>query len=60
MQAREALLKSEVFGNDLQKLFPVIEPNKSDSASFDNTLEFLHMTGRDFASRLVYDDSGIV
>ncbi|MDP2888274.1 MAG: glutamate synthase central domain-containing protein, partial [Bacteroidota bacterium] len=46
MQAREGLLKSEVFGEDLKKLFPVIEPNKSDSASFDNTLEFLHMTGR--------------
>ncbi len=46
MGAREALLKSEVFGDDLKKLFPVIEPNKSDSASFDNTLEFLHMTGR--------------
>ena len=46
MSARESLLKSEVYGDDLQKLFPVIEPNKSDSASFDNTLEFLHMTGR--------------
>ncbi len=46
MQAREGLLKSEVFGEDLQKLLPVIEPGKSDSASFDNVLEFLHMTGR--------------
>jgi glutamate synthase (NADPH/NADH) large chain len=46
MQARESLLKSEIFGDDLKKLFPVIEPDKSDSASFDNTLEFLHMTGR--------------
>ncbi len=46
MQAREALMKSEVFGEDLQKLLPVIEPGKSDSASFDNVLEFLHMTGR--------------
>ena len=46
MQARESLFKSEVFGDDLTKLFPVIEPNKSDSASFDNTLEFLNMTGR--------------
>jgi len=46
MQAREALLKSEVYGDDLKKIFPVIEPNKSDSASFDNVLEFLHMTGR--------------
>ncbi len=46
MQAREALMKSEVYGEDLKKLLPVIEPGKSDSASFDNVLEFLHMTGR--------------
>ncbi len=46
MQAREALMKSDVFGEDLKKLLPVIEPGKSDSASFDNVLEFLHMTGR--------------
>jgi glutamate synthase (NADPH) large chain len=46
MQAREALMKSDVFGEDLQKVLPVIEPGKSDSASFDNVLEFLHMTGR--------------
>ena len=46
MQAREALMKSEVFGEDLKKLLPVIEPGKSDSASFDNVLEFLHMAGR--------------
>ena len=46
MQAREALLKSEIFGDDLKKVLPVIEEGKSDSASFDNVLEFLHMTGR--------------
>ncbi|MCK5905469.1 MAG: glutamate synthase subunit alpha, partial [Gammaproteobacteria bacterium] len=46
MQTREALMKSEVFGEDLKKLLPVIEPGKSDSASFDNVLEFLHLTGR--------------
>ncbi|MFW5755681.1 MAG: glutamate synthase central domain-containing protein, partial [Tangfeifania sp.] len=46
MQAREALMKSEVFGDDLGKVLPVIEPGKSDSASFDNVLEFLHMAGR--------------
>ncbi len=46
MQAREALLKSEIFGEDLKKILPVIEEGKSDSASFDNVLEFLHMTGR--------------
>ncbi|NBC82507.1 MAG: glutamate synthase large subunit [Bacteroidetes bacterium] len=46
MHAREGLMKSELFGDDLQKLFPVIEPDKSDSASLDNALEFLVMTGR--------------
>jgi glutamate synthase (NADPH) large chain len=46
MQTRESLLKTDVFGNDLQKLFPIIEPGKSDSASLDNVLEFLVLTGR--------------
>ncbi|RKD98704.1 glutamate synthase large subunit [Marinifilum flexuosum] len=46
MQARESLLKSELYGEDIKKLFPVVEPNKSDSASFDNVLEFLFLTGR--------------
>ena len=46
MQAREGLMKSEIFGEELKKLLTVIEPGKSDSASFDNVLEFLHMTGR--------------
>jgi glutamate synthase (NADPH) large chain len=46
MQAREALLKSDLLGDDLQKIFPIIEPNKSDSASLDNAMEFLFMAGR--------------
>ncbi|MGF1585408.1 MAG: glutamate synthase large subunit [Bacteroidales bacterium] len=46
MQTRESLLKTDLFGSDLQKLFPVIEPGKSDSASLDNVLEFLVLTGR--------------
>jgi glutamate synthase (NADPH) large chain len=46
MHAREALLESDLFGKDLDKLFPIIEPGKSDSASFDNTLEFMHMMGQ--------------
>ena len=52
MQAREALMKSEVFGDDLKKLLPVIEKDKSDSASFDNVLEFLHMAGRSLTHSL--------
>ncbi|HJZ42008.1 MAG TPA: glutamate synthase large subunit [Bacteroidales bacterium] len=46
MSAREALLNTGLFGGDLQKLFPVIEPDKSDSASLDNVLEFLVLTGK--------------
>ncbi len=46
MQAREGLLESDRFGDDLKKIFPVIEPGKSDSASLDNVLEFLMLTGR--------------
>ncbi|MCK4991166.1 MAG: glutamate synthase subunit alpha, partial [Bacteroidales bacterium] len=45
MQARESILKSDVLG-DLEKIYPVIEPNKSDSASLDNVLEFLIMSGK--------------
>jgi glutamate synthase (NADPH) large chain len=52
MQAREALMKSEVFGDDLKKLLPIIEKDKSDSASFDNVLEFLHMAGRSLTHSL--------
>jgi glutamate synthase (NADPH/NADH) large chain len=46
MQAREGLLESDLFGDDLKKLFPIIEGGKSDSASLDNVLEFLFLTGR--------------
>ena len=45
MEARESLLKSDKLG-DLSRLFPVIEPGKSDSASLDNVLEFLLMSGK--------------
>ncbi len=45
MEARESLLKSEKLG-DLSRLFPIIEPAKSDSASLDNVLEFLIMSGK--------------
>ena len=46
MHAREGVAKSEVFGEDLAKLFPVVEPDCSDSGTFDNVLEFLLMNGR--------------
>ena len=47
MVAREHVCQSELFGKELQKVFPVVIPNGSDSAIFDNTLEFLVLTGRD-------------
>ena len=46
MKAREGMLKSSVFGDDLQKVLPVIAPGGSDTATFDNVLEFLVMAGR--------------
>ena len=49
MRAREALCQSEEFGDDLQKVFPVIREGQSDTATFDNVLEFLVMTGRPIA-----------
>ena len=46
MRAREHLLKSELFGDDLAKLLPLIEPGQSDSASLDNMFELLVAAGR--------------
>ena len=46
MRAREGSAVSELFGEDLPKLFPVVEPDCSDSGTFDNVLEFLLMNGR--------------
>jgi glutamate synthase (NADPH/NADH) large chain len=45
MEARESILKSEVLG-DLEKIYPIIQPGMSDSASLDNVLEFLVMSGK--------------
>jgi glutamate synthase domain-containing protein 2/glutamate synthase domain-containing protein 1/glutamate synthase domain-containing protein 3 len=46
MQARQSLLASPLFGEDLPKIFPVIEPDGSDSSNFDNALELLLQAGR--------------
>jgi len=46
MHAREALFQSELWGDDVDKLMPVIRPEGSDSAMFDNCLEFLVLSGR--------------
>ncbi len=46
MRAREALLESDIIPGDLERLNPICTPGASDSASFDEVLELLHMGGR--------------
>ncbi|MCW2795418.1 glutamate synthase large subunit [Nocardioides sp.] len=46
MRAREALLASDLIPGDLDRLYPICTPGASDSASFDEVLELLHMGGR--------------
>ncbi|KAJ5518460.1 Glutamate synthase central-N [Penicillium expansum] len=45
MRAREGVLQSEVFGEELDKLYPIVEDGGSDSAAFDNVLELLMING---------------
>ena len=47
MYARQSILASPLFGDDIKKLFPIVTPGGSDSASFDNVLELLYLAGRD-------------
>jgi glutamate synthase (NADPH) large chain len=49
MRAREALLDSDLIPGDLTRLFPICTPGASDSASFDEVLELLHLGGRPLA-----------
>ncbi len=46
MRAREALLETALIGGDLERIFPVADPDGSDSATFDEVLELLHLGGR--------------
>ena len=46
MWSRQSLLKSDLFGNQLAKALPIVDPDTSDSGMFDNTLELLLMAGR--------------
>jgi glutamate synthase (NADPH/NADH) large chain len=46
MRAREAMLSSDVIPGDLSRLFPICTPGGSDSASFDEVVELLHLGGR--------------
>ena len=45
MHSRQAVLESDFYGDDIEKIFPVIAPEGSDSASFDNAMEFLCLSG---------------
>ncbi|MEE3330671.1 MAG: glutamate synthase large subunit [Myxococcota bacterium] len=47
MLAREGTMASDAFGDDLKKLYPIMRAGGSDSAQFDNALEFLALTGRE-------------
>ncbi len=46
MRARETLLRSDLIPGDLERLFPICTPDASDSASFDEVVELLHLGGR--------------
>ena len=46
MFARQGVMKSELWRDDIRKLCPVIEPDCSDSGNFDNALEMLYYSGR--------------
>ncbi|TQS36117.1 hypothetical protein Golomagni_03442 [Golovinomyces magnicellulatus] len=45
MRAREGLMASKIFGDELESLYPIIEDGGSDSAAFDNVLELLTING---------------
>ena len=45
LRAREGAISSPILGKDLDKLWPLVYPGQSDSASFDNALELLIMSG---------------
>ncbi len=46
MRARQGRFQSDLFGKDLEKLYPIVYENQSDSACLDNAVEFLVMAGR--------------
>ena len=49
MRAREGVMKSPVLGDDLKKLYPISFEGQSDTATFDNALELLTMSGYSLA-----------
>ena len=53
MKTRQAMLASELWGDDLKKIFPILYEDGSDSAIFDNCFEFLSLSGRSMAHAAV-------
>jgi glutamate synthase (NADPH/NADH) large chain len=53
MAARQASVDSELFGNDIQKLWPISYEGQSDTACFDNALEFLWQGGYSLAHAMM-------
>jgi glutamate synthase (NADPH) large chain len=53
MRARESQLASHLFGDDLQKVLPVVRPGGSDTAVLDNVLELLVLAGRSLPHALM-------
>lgn len=53
INARTGAIRSPVLGDDLQKLWPLIYPGQSDTASFDNCLELLVMAGYPLAHAMM-------
>ena len=53
MRARERQFSSPLYGDDIHKLAPICDPLASDTASFDNALELLVMTGRELAHAML-------
>ncbi len=46
IRAQEDMIESDLFGSDMKKVLPIIQPDGSDTAMFDNCLEFLVLAGR--------------
>jgi glutamate synthase (ferredoxin) len=53
MRAREALFESALFGDDIRKLTPIVNPNGSDSSMFDNVFELMVLGGRSLAHAMM-------
>ncbi len=58
MAARQASIESELYGKDISRLWPISYEGQSDTACFDNALEFLVQGGYSPAPRRDDDDSG--